>query len=551
MEPIVLQPVSVGAEVLFNMHAINASRGNALPVIGFGDDLCLNATVDAGPGVSFSIGVVISELPHMAASVLSNMTLAALLALGVGGSQVISPVAMASTSDLLAQAQPADDAQDHGPSNDPAAAGVLDEATINSFRAAPLPKQVKPEVAAVVQKLAKSPEVQKALGLIKADEARYVKEAIQISEIAAPTFEEAKRGQAYAALLKANGLSNVRIDSVGNVIGLRKGTGNGPKIAIVAHLDTVFDAKTDVKVKPKGAVLFGPGLTDDSAALASMLSWLRAMDAAKIKTPGDLYFVGSVGEEGLGNLRGIKQFVQDHADVSAYVMLEPCPPIGVMTANVGVTRLEISFKGPGGHSYGAYGQVPSANHALGRLIAMIADMPIPKSAKTTYTVGIIKGGRSVNTISPEASLELDIRSLGDPELKAVVKQVEGYAQQALAAENKRWGVKSLTLSMKAIGDRPGGMTPPDHPIVHGWMAASQSLGIKPMLLAGGSTDASIPLSKGIPSLVLGFGGVTGGFHALDENWNPTNAYKGVQLSFLTTLAMTGVDGVSQPLVSKR
>jgi acetylornithine deacetylase/succinyl-diaminopimelate desuccinylase-like protein len=487
---------------------------------------------------------------------LKHAPMALMMALGCGATQFHFPGALASSLPLVAQAKApagaahsADDDHDH--TSKAAAAGVLDEATLNSMRSAPLPKQVTPEVAASVEKLVNSPQVRQALSLLKSDEARYIKEAIQISEIPAPTFAEAKRAKAYAALLKANGLSDVRIDSISNVIGVRKGTGNGPKIAIVAHLDTVFDAKTDVKVKKKGDVLYGPGLTDDSAALASMLSWLRAMDQAKIKTPGDLYFMASVGEEGLGNLRGIKQLAKDYPDIAGYMMLEPVPMPVAVTANTGVTRLLVTFTGPGGHSWGAYGQVPSANHALGRLIAKIADMPIPTSARTSFTVGIIKGGRSVNTISPDASLELDIRSLGNRELQAVAKQVETYAQQAVAEENKRWGVNSLKVSMKDLGGRPGGMTPPDHPIVHGWMAAAQSLGVKPILLAGASTDAAIPMSQGIPALVLGFGGVTGGFHALDENWNPTNAYKGVQLTFLTTLAMAGVDGVSQPLVPQR
>ena len=489
---------------------------------------------------------------------IKSVPFSVLMALGVAAAQVGAPGPFALPQDLVAQGKtPAaapssvDDGHDHGAMSDPAAAGVLDEATVNSMRAAPLPSQIKPEVAATVAKLAAAPQVRQALGLLKNDEARYVNEAIQISEIPAPTFEEAKRAKAYAMLLKANGLSDVRIDSISNVIGVRKGTGNGPKIAIVAHLDTVFDAKTDVKVKKKGDVLYGPGLTDDSAALAMMLSWLRAMDQAKIQTPGDLYFMGSVGEEGLGNLRGIKQLAKDYPDIAGYMMLEPVPMPVAVTANTGVTRLQVTFKGPGGHSWGAYGQVPSANHALGRLITKIADMPIPTSAKTTFTVGIIKGGRSVNTISPDATLELDLRSLGNGELQTVAKQVEAYAQQAVAEENKRWGTKSLSVSIQDLGGRPGGMTPAEHPIVHGWMASAQSLGVKPVLLAGASTDAAIPMSQGIPALVLGFGGVTGGFHAVDENWNPTNAYKGVQLTFLTTLAMAGVDGVSQPLVPKR
>ena len=439
---------------------------------------------------------------------------------------------------------------DHGASANAAAAGVLDEATVQSMVAAPLPKQVNPEVAATVERLAKAPQVQQALTLIQRDEGRFVREAIQLSEIPAPTFHEAKRAKAYASLLKANGLSDVQIDSINNVIGLRKGTSNGPKIAILAHLDTVFDLKTDVKVKKRGDVLFGPGLTDDSAALASMLSWLRALEQAKIATPGDLYFVATVGEEAAGDLMGAKQFFRNHKDIAGVVVLEPAPPNVAAIAQNATIRLEVSFKGPGGHAFAAYGQVPSAVHAMGRLIAKMADMPIPSNPRTSFTVGTAKGGDYVSKIAPSASIQMETRSLSRPNVERVAKQVETYAQESVAEENKRWGVKTLSVSVKEFASRLGGLTPPDHPIVSGWLAAAQQLGVKPVALAVASTDAAVPLSVGIPTLVLGFGGITGGFHAIDENWNPTNAYKGVQLSFLTTLAMAGVDGVSQPLVGQ-
>ena len=427
--------------------------------------------------------------------------------------------------------------------SNPAAAGVLDEATLQSLKAAPLPKQINPKVRALVDKLAASAVIKQALDRLKTDEARFVQEAIQLSEIPAPTFAEAKKGQAYATLLRANGLTDVRIDSIGNVIGVRKGSGQGPTIAVIAHLDTVFDAKTDVKVKKKGSVLFGPGLTDDSAGLAMMLSWLRTLDEGRIETQGDLVLVASVGEEGNGDLRGVKQFFKDNTSISGAVILEaaPLPVIAIM--NTGSNRFQIDFKGPGGHSYAAFGQVPSAIHAQGRFIAKVADLQVPASPKTTFTVGIVNGGRSVNTIAPNASLEIDIRSNGNAELQATTKQVLAFAAQAAAEENKRWGTKSLTFSVKQIGARPGGMTPPESAIVQTWMAAAEAQDVKPMLLAGASTDAGVPIARGIPTIVTGFGGKTGGFHSLDENWDPTNAYKGVQLSFLTTMALVGVQGV--------
>ena len=438
-----------------------------------------------------------------------------------------------------------------GGSSDPSAAGVLDETTLQSLKAAPLPEQINPQVRTEVGKLAASAVMKQALDHLKMDEARFVKEAIQLSEIPAPTFQETLKGQAFAGLLRTNGLTNVRIDSIGNVIGVRKGRGNGPTIAVIAHLDTVFDAKTDLKVKKEGSVLYGPGLTDDSAALAMMLTWLRALNQSAIKTHGDLVFVGSVGEEGNGDLRGVKHLFKDNTTISGVVILEaaPLPVIAIM--NTGSNRFQIDFQGPGGHSYAAFAQVPSAIHAQGRFIAKVADLQVPAKPKTTFTVGLVSGGRSVNTIAPNASLEIDIRSNGNAELETTTKQVLAFAQQSVAEENKRWGTNSLSVSIKQIGARPGGMTSPESIIVQTWMAAAEAQGVKPMLLAGASTDAGVPISLGIPTIVMGFGGKTGGFHSLNENWDPTNAYKGVQLSFLTTLAMVGVDGISEPLIQMR
>jgi acetylornithine deacetylase/succinyl-diaminopimelate desuccinylase-like protein len=436
--------------------------------------------------------------------------------------------------------------------SDPSAAGVLDEATLKSLTAAPLPKQVNPVVTSKVDALAASAPMKRAMGLLKAEEQRFIQESIQISEIPAPTFQEEARGKAFAAMLKANGLSDVRIDSIGNVIAVRKGVATGPKVAIIAHLDTVFDIKTNVKVRKEGSVLFGPGLTDNSNALAMMLSWLRVLNETKMQTVGDLVFVGSVGEEGNGDLRGVKQFFKDNTDISGVVILEGAiPPPAIAIMNTGTNRFQVDFRGPGGHSYGAFGQVPSAIHAQGRFIAKVADLKVPAMPKTTFTVGIVKGGRSVNTIAPDASLEIDIRSNGNTELVDTTKQVMRFVDEAVAEENKRWGVKSLSVSIKQIGARPGGMTSPEQAIVQTWMAAANAQGIKPKLLAGASTDAGVPIALGIPSIVMGCGGKTGGFHALDENWDPTDTYKGVQLSFLTTMSLAGIQGISQPTLSVR
>lgn len=427
---------------------------------------------------------------------------------------------------------------------------MVDEALLRSMQVAPLPGSVNPEVTARVKALVASPGLQKALAALKADEARFVRESIQISEIPAPTFAEAKRARAFEQMLKANGLQDVHIDAVGNVIAVRKGVAQGPTIAVIGHLDTVFDAKTDVRVRTQGPLLMGPGLSDDSNALAMMLSWIRALNHARLATPGDLIFVASVGEEGNGDLRGVKHFFAENTNLSGVVILEGALPDPViMIQNTGSHRFAIDFKAPGGHSYGAFGQVPSAIHAQGRFIAKVADMPVPSSPRTTFTVGVVRGGRSVNTIAPEASLDIDLRSNGHAELEAITKQVKDFVAQAVAEENKRWGTTSLSATIRQIGTRPGGTTSPEQAIVHTWLAAARTQGVTPLALAGGSTDAGVPISRGIPTIVMGCGGKSGGFHALDEHWDPTNAYRGVQLSFLTTLALAGVEGISKPTVT--
>ena len=468
-----------------------------------------------------------SPLGHILASVLlgaSVITPAGVSASGVDGHQHEAALPTSSTAD----------------------------ATLKSMIAAPLSKRVNPAIARIVRDLSASAPMQKALTFLKADEERFIKESIQISEIPAPTFQEEKRAQAFASMLKANGIADTRMDSIGNVIGIRKGQANGPKVAIIAHLDTVFNATTNVKVRKQGNLLLGPGLTDDSNGLAMMLSWIRALQAAKIQTNAELMFVGSVGEEGNGDLRGVKQFFKDHTTIDAVVILEGALPpevIGIM--NTGSNRFQVDFQGPGGHSYGAFGLVPSAIHAQGRFIAKVADLQVPAQPKTTFTVGIVRGGRSVNTIAPDASLEIDIRSNGNAELQATTAKILSFINAAVAEENRRWGTTTLRQVTKQIGSRPGGATSPEHAIVQTWQASALTQGIRPEALVGASTDAGVPIARGIPTIVMGCGGKTGGFHAVDENWDPTDAYKGVQLGFLTTMSLAGVQGVSQPTLLAR
>jgi acetylornithine deacetylase/succinyl-diaminopimelate desuccinylase-like protein len=415
---------------------------------------------------------------------------------------------------------------------------------------APTPAQVSPEVEKAFTQLLAAPTVQKLLDAVKADHDRSVEDLKMLTEIEAPPFKEQKRAEAFLARMKSLGLADAKIDAEGNVVGLRKGTGNGPKLLVSAHLDTVFPSGTDVKVKERDGKLHAPGIADDTRGLAVLLSWLKVLNDQKIQTVGDLLFVANVGEEELGNLRGMKAIFRDHLDIDGMVGIEPSPDGNVLILGTASHRYEVTFKGPGGHSFAAFGQVPSAIHGMGRAIAKIAEVRTPTFPKTTFTVGTVGGGTSVNTIAPDARMAIDIRSDDMASLLETEKKILAAIDEAVAEENKRWNVTTLSASNKLIGDRPGGRTPPDSVIVEAATRSNTAFGHK-TLLRGGSTDANVPMSYGVPAIIIGGGGKAAGFHALSESIDVTDAWKGAQNSLVTVLGLVGVQGVSPALLPKR
>lgn len=415
---------------------------------------------------------------------------------------------------------------------------------------APTPTQLRPAVDQAYTQLMAAPQIQKLLEAVKADHERATGDLKMLTEIEAPPFKEQKRAEAFLARMKALGLASAAIDAEGNVVGVRKGTGQGPKLVISAHMDTVFPAGTDVKVKERDGRLYAPGISDNTRGLAVLLSWLKVLNDNRIATVGDLVFVGNVGEEELGNLRGMKHLFAEHLDIDGLVALEPAPDGTVLMQGTGSHRHEVTFKGPGGHSFAAFGQVPSAVHGMGRAIAKISEIRTPTTPKTTFTVGTVGGGTSVNTIAPDARMAVDIRSDAMEPLLATEKQVLAAVDEAVAEENQRWGVNTLSASTKLIGDRPGGRTPVDTIMVEAAVRANTAFGHK-TVLSGASTDANVPMSLGIPAIVIGGGGKTGGFHALSEWIDLTDAWKGAQNSLVTVLGLVGVQGVSAPLLEKR
>lgn len=413
---------------------------------------------------------------------------------------------------------------------------------------------VPPSTEALYATLAATPAVRAALDFLKADDAATLADQKALVVIPSPTSKEQQRAQYYLGRLKSVGLDDVRMDSASNVCGVLHGSGNGagPKLLLSAHLDTVFPEGTDLSIKEKDGKLYAPGIADDARGLAAMLSVVRGLRAAQLRTVGDVWFCGTVGEEGLGDLKGIKQVFKDHKDIDGYIALES-PTVAneeISYQAAGSNRYRISYKGPGGHSYQAFG-LPSAIHALGRAIAGISDLETPKVPKTTFTVGTIAGGTSVNSIAADATMDLDMRSNDNAALLALESRALQIARDAAVTENRRWGSDKLKVDITQVGARPAGSPSPDSSVVHALWLGVRATGGTPRLAGARSTEANLPISLGIPAAVVGAGGFSQGIHSPDEWFDPTNAYLGASKTLLAIVGLAGLDGVSKPLLDKR
>ncbi|WP_424136043.1 M20/M25/M40 family metallo-hydrolase [Roseomonas chloroacetimidivorans] len=398
----------------------------------------------------------------------------------------------------------------------------------------------------MVEQVMKSAAYQEALRHLAASHERFVEETIRLTEIPAPFFQEEERGKAYLEMLREAGLEECEMDAEGNVMGLRRGLGNGQLIVLAAHLDTVFPPGTDLKVRREGTRLYAPGIGDDTRSLAMNLAFLRAMDAAGIKTKHDILFVGNVGEEGLGDLRGIRfLFTKGRyaGRIAAFISVEG--PMGMGTIVSGATgslRYRLTFRGPGGHSFMNFGIV-SPSFALAEVMAGLSRLEVPKEPRTTFSASVIGGGTSVNSIPNEVWLEVDLRSDSAQELARIDHAFKNIVQRAVEAENaaRSTAKGAVTVEWKKIGDRPAGAIDRKSELVANATAAAKALGFTPKTVAS-STDASIPISLGIPGIAVS-AGAGAGAHTLDE-WvdvEPKQTLHDMQLAFVTLLQTAGME----------
>ncbi len=346
---------------------------------------------------------------------------------------------------------------------------------------------------------------------------RVLNLAVDIQQISAPPLDEGLRGEFVRDRFLAEGLSGVTTDKIGNVYARVPGAGASLPLVVTAHLDTVFPVGTDLKVRRQGDKIFGPGIGDNSLGVAGLFGLLWGLTAGqefeggvdiRLHTglPGDLWLVANVGEEGLGDLRGMRAVVDRFGDqVLAYVVLEGMALGQIYHRALGVQRYRISVQTMGGHSWVDFGQ-PSAINELAMLVTRLTALPLPEQPRTSLNVGVILGGTSVNTIAAQAQLELDLRSVDGKALDLLVKRVE-----ALVESTRKPGVE---VAQELIGQRPAGSIPQNHPLVRLAKRCLLEQGIRSNL-AIGSTDANIPLSRGIPAVCLGLS--TGsGAHTLNE-----------------------------------
>jgi tripeptide aminopeptidase len=394
-----------------------------------------------------------------------------------------------------------------------------------------------------VTNLANRPAVQSAFRAIDGLAPTTLADHLRLAEIPAPPFMESQRATAFAGMLRDAGADSVWIDQEGNVLALRRGRADGRTVALDAHLDTVFPEGTDVTVRRRGDTLMAPGIGDDTRGLAVVLTIVRALNQADLHFDADVLFVGSVGEEGLGDLRGVKHlFAEGGPDIAAWIGIDGVDPRRIVHRGLGSHRYRVTVRGPGGHSWGAFG-LGNPHHALGIAIQKFveaADRYTSDGPRTSYNVGRIGGGTSVNSIPFESWMEVDMRSVSPERLAGIDALFQQAMRDGLAEANglRRSG-DSLTMEVELIGDRPSGEQSLDTPLVQRALAATRHFGLEPNT-AISSTNANIPISLGIPAITIGSGGAGGGAHSLREWWVDDNGVLGIKKALLILAAEAGV-----------
>jgi acetylornithine deacetylase/succinyl-diaminopimelate desuccinylase-like protein len=395
----------------------------------------------------------------------------------------------------------------------------------------------------VVAELLAAPRVSRAFQFFERRAAEITNEHAAICAVPAPPFGEAERASYLAEKLRHLGLKDARTDEEGNCVALRRGRHARPLLVVSAHLDTVFPPGTDFTIRHEGGKMYAPGIADDGCGLAALVALVGALEEAAIETEGSVLFVGTVGEEGEGNLRGVRHLFSGGAwakEISAFISLDGPGVERITHVALGSRRYRVRFAGMGGHSWGDFGAANPV-HALGRAVARLTSYPAPARPRTTFNVGRIEGGAGVNVIAREATMDVDLRSESAEELNRLDAFFRRAAREAADDENatRRAGAPPLELDIKLIGERPSGETPPHSLLVRLVEEATRSVGHR-VSLDCASTDSNIPISLGIPAVTIGAGGSSGNSHTLDEWYDPNGRDIGLMRALLVMLGVVGL-----------
>jgi tripeptide aminopeptidase len=386
-------------------------------------------------------------------------------------------------------------------------------------------------------------KLQQAFKFIDSQLENITNEQIHICSIPAPPFGEHKRAEYFLQRFNELRLTDVHLDNEGNCLGLRKGRALSPLLVVSAHLDTVFPEGTDVSVSRAGGKLLAPGISDDCCGLSALTAIAGALQATEIQTKGSILFVATVGEEGEGNLRGVRHLMTSGNwanRIDAFISLDGAEIDRITNQALGSRRYRVLFRGEGGHSWGDFG-VANPVHALGRAITKLASYPAPKEPRTTFNVGRVEGGSSVNAIPQEATMEVDLRSANAEALLKLDAFFRRVVREATEDENgvRRFGDLPLELTVELIGERPGGETAADTPLVRLALEATEAMGASARLNQA-STDSNLPISLGIPAITIGAGGKSGNSHTLEEWYDPRERDLGLRRALLIIAATVGI-----------
>ena len=404
-----------------------------------------------------------------------------------------------------------------------------------------------PDRAFSVEQLLAKPKVQEAFEYFEGCEEEITREQMAICSIPAPPFNELVRAQYLRERFIETGLQDTVIDEEGNCIAVRSGDAQKPLVVVSAHLDTVFPASTDFLVRRVGNKLFGPGVSDDGCGLAALIALTRVFQSLQISTSGSLLFVGSVGEEGEGNLRGVQHLCTKGkwaGKIDAFISFDGPGVEYITNRALASRRYRIRARGAGGHSWADFGTANPVQ-ALGRAIAKLATYPTHMHPRTTFNVARIVGGTSVNAIPTEALMDVDLRSATDEGLVRLDAFFRRAIQEATDDENSaaRKDSRPLNMAVDLIGERPGGETPESSGLVQLALEATRMLGFKPQLEQA-STDSNLPMSLGIPAITLGAGGTSANSHTLEEWYDATNRVAGLKRALLVILGSAGIGEIS-------